>query len=489
MERNFIDRYIKIPIALLISLLMFTGCGIIAFNSPETEGETVTQAPIETEPPYEVSEYEKYDVNFSQQLKKYLRDVADADYGGGSFLIATPKPSLVTIDDSVSTVMSKNIELRNNYIKTNYNITVSAKNVNPQIMFDEIKNAIKSVSYYSDLIMIPQSQLGSFAVAGNLANLLSLPGFNADAPYYNASSIEAGGGGTKLYGVAGAASIDPDCLTGVFFNKTMLDAVTDDNIYRLVKDGAWTWDKLLEYSNAVSGAAGEGYSIGTQNTALYIEDLIFTSTGMKYVRGSEEGLPQIAFTSDEADPIVELIKSVTGHEKKYTDNLSAINAFAEGKTLFLIDKLNTMKTIVNSPCDWGVLPLPKRTAEQDGYKTLVNSDEALVYAVVPTVTDSQKAANMLALINIVAYGDTPEAYAEEAMSYYLRDNASAGCVETIINSATFDLAFGFSSTNDSISSATFQAIRYPANGHRSVEHYLNTYGGSFNRAMRRLFEE
>ncbi|MBQ7836689.1 MAG: extracellular solute-binding protein [Clostridia bacterium] len=487
MTKQFIDKYIKIPLSLLLTLFLLTSCGIVAFNTPETEGATETSVTIETEPPYQVSEYEQYDKNYSKELSRFLQEIPDADYGGGSFLIATPKPSLVLGDETVSTVLSKNLETRNNYIQTEYNITVSAKNVNPQIMFDEIKIAIKSVSYYADLIMIPQNELGRFAVAGCVTNLSSLPGFNANAKYYNASSVEAGGGKGKIYGVAGPASVDPDCLSAVFFNKSLMSEITEDNVYKLVRDGQWTWDKFLEYSNAVSTIEGDYYSIGTQNTALYIEDLIFISAGMKYSSCDGVDLPKIAFTAETADPIVELIKQVKNHEKKYTDNLSAISAFSSGNTLFLIDDLSTMKTISSSICDWGVLPLPKKTAEQKAYTTLVSSEDALVYSVVPTVSDSQKSANLLALLNIVAYGDTPEAYAEEALSYYLRDNSSAGMVETIINSATFDLVYGYSVSYDTISTSTFQAIRYPSNGHRSVDYYLRAYGGSFNYAVQRLF--
>ena len=487
MIKHFIDKYIKLPLCLLLALSFLTSCGIVVFNSPKTEGETTAPISIETEPPYQVTEHKPYDKNYSKEVSRFLQEIPDADYGGGSFLIATPKPSLVTSDDTVSTVLSKNLEIRNNYVQTEYNITVSAKNVNPKTLYDETKIAVKSATYYADLIMIPQNELGKFAVAGTVANLSSLPGFNSKASYYNASSVEAGGGKGKIYGIAGPASVDTDCLSAVFFNKTLMAEVTGDNVYQLVRDGSWTWDKFLEYSNAVASLEGTYYSVGTQNTALYIEDLIFVSAGMKYSSCDGVDLPKIAFTAETADPIVELIKQVKNHEKKYGDNLSAISAFASGNTLFLIDDLNTMKTIANSACDWGVLPLPKKTADQKEYMSLVSSEDALVYSVVPTVSDSQKSANILALINIVAYGDTPEAYAEEALSYYLRDNSSAAMVETIVKSATFDFVFGYSISYDTISTSTFQAIRYPSNGHRSVDYYLRAYTGSFNYAVQRLF--
>ncbi len=489
MRRKLIDKYIKIPILILAALLFLSSCGIIAFNPPanDNEGES-TEAP-DTKEPYQVSEYEKHDVNFSQEKKKFMFDLTNADYGGGSFLIATPKPHLITPDENTSAILSKRLENRNIFVQNEYNITISSKNVNPQIIFDEIKIAVKSSSYYADLIMIPQSNLGKFAVSGNIANLNSLPGINLDGSYYNASSKEAGGSASKIYGIAGPASIDTSSVSAVFFNKTMLSSVTEENIYKLVDNGSWTWDKFLQYADAVSTMEGEHFSVGTQNTALFIEDLIFISSGLKYVSVADGGMPQIAFTAEQADPIVDLIKSVTGHEKKYTNNLAAIDAFASGNTLFLIDKLSTMETLANSKADWGVVPIPKKSAEQKSYSTLVSADDALVFCVVPTVSDTQKVSNILAILNIAAYGDTAEAYAEDAMSYYLRDNSSVKMVETILNSAVFDLSHAYATTNDSIPSATYASVRYPAQGHRSVSHYLNTYTRYFNNAMARLFED
>ena len=146
MKLKFFDKYIKNAVCIIISVLMLSGCGIIAFNSPPSGVEEETTLPPETQPPYQVSEYEKYDPNYSKELSKFMKDVADADYGGGSFLIATPKSGIIVPDETVGAVLSKEMELRNEFLKNQLNIVVAEKKVDSETMYNQIPLAIKSSS-------------------------------------------------------------------------------------------------------------------------------------------------------------------------------------------------------------------------------------------------------------------------------------------------------------------------------------------------------
>ncbi len=489
MKLKSFDKYVKIPLCILLSLLMLSSCGIIAINPPSFEDEEETTEAPETNPPYQVSEYEKYEANYSKEVAKFMHDVTDADYGGGSFLIATPKSALIVPDETVGAVLSKEMELRNAFIESELNIVVAEKKVDKNLMYDEIRQAIKSVSYYADLILINQSDIGKYAMGGAIANLSSLPGINLTADYYNYSSVEAGGGASKIYGVAGNASLDMDALSAVFYNKDLLAQITEENPYSLVDNGSWTWAKFLEYANGVSGLGDGYYSFGSQNAAMYLSDLIYISCGQKFVNVPQSAMPQIAFTADSAAPIIDTIKSVLNHEKRNDNSLEAISSFASGNTLFLIDKLSTMKSIANSKANWGVLPLPKYNAEQKEYKTLAYGEDAMFFAMVPTVSDTQKVSNVLAMLNIASYGDLPSAYAGDAMSYWLRDNASTRMVDKIMNSATYDFAYSYSNVKNSIASATFTAIRNPSIGVSSVANYLNSWTRRFNSDVYNMFKD
>ncbi len=484
----FFYKFLKSAACIALCLCMLSSCGVIVFNSPSSPDDMAeTAAPVETNDPYEVVEHEPYQSDYAEKTSKFLKDIKNTDYNGGTFLIANAKAPLITADENCTTVISQEYEYRNAYVNETLNIMLAEKMVNPDTMYSEIKQAVKSDTYYADLILIPQTKIGEYAADGLIANLSTLPSINFEAEYFNSSAIGAAGGNSKVYAVAGDANTSYESLSAVFFNKTLLSQITGDDLYNLVDEGGWTWAKFLEYSDAVASLEGEYYSFGAQNTVMYLQDLIFVSSGLQFVNSAYNHMPQIAFSAENATPVVDMIKSVTNHTKRNNNNLEAITAFANGNTLFLIDKLSTMSTLANSAADWGVVPLPKLSAEQTEYKTLAFADDALFFAMVPTVSDTQKIADVLAMINISSYGETVDSFTNNAMYYYLRDNASARNVSRIIKSTYYDLSYSFSSEAKAISTATYINIRNSSTNFYSVQSYLKSWARSFDNAMIKLF--
>jgi len=482
------SRYITGATCLLLCAAMLSGCGIIAFNSPDLPDDLEeTYKSAETDEPYSVQEYEKYVSDYADLQRKFANDTSDSDYGGGTFLIANTKEKMIVPDENTGAVLSKEYERRNAVVEAELNIMLAEKLVQSETLYSEVKQAVKSSSYYADLILIPQAEIGTYATDGLIANLAGLPGIKFDREYYNSSSVAATGGNSKVYGIAGDACTDYDSLSAVYFNKSLLSQITGEDIYKLVDDGAWTWTKLLEYADAVSSLEGDYYSVGAQNTVMYLQDLIFVSSGLQFVDCSYGEMPQIAFTAETANPVVDLIKKVMNHPKRNNNNLDAITAFAGGNTLFLIDTLATMKTLSSSSADWGIVPLPKGSAQQESYRTLAFAENAMFFAMVPTVSDSRKISDVLAMLNIASYGDTPDAFAENAMTYYLRDNASTKNVALIINSAVYDFSYSFASEAKAISNATHMNIRNSSTNFYNVQSYLNSWTRAFNNAVNSLF--
>ena len=484
MNWKFIKNLGKGAVCLCVSASMMCSCGIIAINRPA--GNTDTESETEAETLYQVSEYEKYSANYSDQIVKFMFDVNDADYGGGSFLVATPKPATIYPDETEGAILSKAVAERNDYIKEQLNIDVTAKYVDPNLLYDEMRTAVRSESYYADLVMFPQAQLGAHAVAGNLVNLYSMPGLNLNGGYFDQTAVDAGGGASKVYALAGPASLNPDCLSGVYFNKDIITSLGLISPYDLVNSGNWTWEKYFEYV-ANANIANGVYSYGTQNTSLYLADLIYFSCGGRLVTVEEGPMPTVAIDLEWTQPVIQLANRVFIDPNRNPGNMTAIDDFAAGNTIFLIDELSTMEALANSAANWGVLPLPKYTADQAGYKTLAFYDDALFFGVVPTITDSDKTTNLLTILNIASYGEMGDAYAENSMCYYLRDNESAKMVDIIMDSAIYDLSYSYAINYDAIATATYTAIRNPATGYREVAYYVNGWTHSFNSAMYRLF--
>ena len=477
------NKFLRLVCALTAAALL-SSCGVITVNTPsapaETEGDTE-----ETKPSYEVSEYEKWSENYGKETKAFMRDLVKADYNGAVFQIATPKAGCVVPDESIGAVISASYVERNAAIEDYFNISITEKAVNIDTMYEEAVAAVKSGEYYADLIMLPQSYICSFATRGILLNLNTLPNFNSEGGYYSASGVQSGGGFGKLYAVSGPASLTSGTASVVYFNRDLVDAAGLESLYDLVDGGEWTWDKFKECGAAALGLGV--YSFGTQNNQINFPDTVYFSCGGRFVMSEAGGAPTVCMDADFGNTVTALCASLLADPLYYSDSMSAIEAFSTGKMMFLVDSADTAKTLANSEADWGVLPLPKYNAEQENYYSLASDTNSLFFACLPTVTDVARVSNVLAMLNIVSYGEQSDALALDAMSYYLRDNDSGRMLDKALDGVVYDFAYSFSPYHQAVSSISYVALRNPTAGMSTVTGYLNTWTGAFNTAVYRLF--
>lgn len=478
-------RVICTAVALLsCAVLSLSGCGIFMLNNPSGEKKPETTDTQALEPQ---SDFETVKNSYSRKLTQFKMTLSKEKYGGASVKIASTKSNTVVPDETVSTTLSKELERRNTYVEEMLDVSITAVQSDEQTMLEEMQAAVRAGAYYADLIEFPQSYISIYGAAGVLMNLQSLPGLYLDAEYFNSTGTSAGTGGDMIYALTGYASLNPDALSAVFFNKGLMDQLQMESPYALVDRGEWTMDKYLEYTTALSTLDGGYYSYAAQNTATYLPDLLFFSGGQRLTHSERGAYPYINFNAADTADLFAKMSAIVYDEKAYGNALSGISAFNEGNTLFLIDRLNTMPSIANSSVEWGVLPLPKYSAAQESYASLAYYEDAMFFGAVPTISDVQKASDVLMALNMISYGMSADAWVQNASYLYLRDNDSIRMLDIVLKNAVYDFAYTFSNSNNAIPSATFSAVRNTTGGISSLQRYLDMWGARFESAMYQLF--
>lgn len=480
MTAKFLSKCKTAVVLISILLLIFPlfGCGIIIINDMSENSVSKYETDkkfFETETAYIPVEYTLYqnDVNSYAMAEKYLSDLPQRDFDGAVFFITTPDTDYIDPDNTESNVSKKIIE-RNRIIEDQYNISVITSLTDASTILREVKNAVASDSYYTDLMMIPVYMTGQFRMAKVLMNLRSLPFLDLDAPYFNRESAAMTSGGYETYGVAGYASLSPSAFSAVYFSRDIVKEAGMAMPYSLVTAGKWTWDKFFEYTSAVTDINGQGekrlYTVGSQNNASRIADLIFASCGNTYVSAAEKSVPKISFTSASAQYAVNTAhKILTDPDAVMDSTAGAISCFTNGEMLFLVEYLYVMPWMTNSAADWGVLPLPTEN-EGDAYRTLVSNNE-LIFTVPANHTNGEMASVILSALNAGTYGYLYDEYVENNMIHVLRDNDSVNMLETILKTASFDFALAFGNAYPSISAGTYGLIRNAAVSNDLAERY------------------
>ncbi|MBQ7669246.1 MAG: extracellular solute-binding protein [Clostridia bacterium] len=487
--------YKIIALAAAFSMLFaLTSC--ININKPDgltTEsGETDTEPTSETDGNETQSDEPDYNIvenQFINQINAYLNLAGSADFGGASFLIASPSTSLIDGEDK-GLFLSELYEARNRDVEDKYNVVISTKKVDLNSMYDQLSAAKYTGEFYADSVMIPQYAVQRFAVSGLLLNMNSLPFLDLDSGFNIESAVNAGSGRSTVWAVAGWSTLDEDILTGVFFNKDLVKETGLEDPYKLAHDDRWTWDAFFEYTSAVSGLDGTDgekiYSYGSQNAYISLADSVYFSEGNTFVSSGLGTTPVISVDAESSSHTFETFRKLYDDENKIQNSLDAIKIFADGGAMFLIDQLGTMKTIKNSKAVWGILPMPKKDVSQENYISLMPSDSMMI-AVPNSNSGTEKAGRVISALNICSVGYLIDYYLTNAMYYYLRDNSSIENVEKICYSAVWDMAYTIGGYDSFIPNSTYFAVRDVFENGHDIQNYLDYYSSGANATLSRFF--
>jgi len=488
-EERYMSNYIrKIGFFLLIAVFLnLTGCGLVVINYdklgidrettaatteiPETVG-IVTEVTEEitsivttevTEETYIVTTEEKY----ADIIEDDLAQTPEKDYGNVQFKITTPDKSALAPENDIEFVSEALFE-RNKLVGEKHSVSIIVSSVEYEVYFEEVSTAVKAGTYHSDLLMLPQKMVGSFATSGLLTNMRSIPGLDLGAEYFNQSSVEAAAGGVYSYALAGHASLQPYTLPAVFFNKNIASELGVDP-YALVSSGEWTWEKFFEISSSAASMDGV-YSWASSDVGDELYDIVFASTGLKMVNSGLLKTPSLGFDGETTAGVSELLAKLSTDTNALGHSEGSLDSFKDGKGIFLMNKLATIPSLSDCKAQNGILPIPKNSND-DSYATLASPD-SLMFACPAGLTTPDKSAVILMSLNAASANVVKDSYIKYLQYNYLRDNDSANMLDQIFESIVYDFSYTFGNIYPEIADATYTTIRESVLPENTIEGLL-----------------
>ena len=234
----------------------------------------------------------------------------------------------------------------------------------------------------------------------------------------------------------------------MFYNQTQLEAIcgedANNELYSLVKEGGWTWEKLEQYAKQF-GSGDE--SLGGDGKYGFILNshafrATFASMDTKFDQKDANGLMFYPDTpSERLVNSVELINEITempnamftggGDDAQATQN----KLFAAGNVLFYPQVLQAARSITSTMEEnFGLVPYPKYDEFQDDYKTICKSSVSAVgiMSTVVTSDDQLVVGTVLEALCMEGYkGVIPAYYNTALQKQYLNDVRSTEMLETI----------------------------------------------------------
>ena len=438
-------KLLAATLALATLLPAFAACGT-------SGGDTASQSPSQSEAQVTETTRELTD----EEKRALLKDnVPTKDYGGKDYNVLSRVNFAYEFNSELTgDVMDDAIYNRNLTIEDRFNIKIKTITLgDTNNAYDVLKDADAAVMAGDDaynLVSAYTYRSAPGSLNGCYADLLTLAPLEFSQPWWSQGFVDAVTINNHAYVATGSLSIlFHEVTLGVFFNKQLAKDNGINDMYGIVRDGDWTFDKLIELSEkAARDLNGDGkmdeqdcWGIGVNRYThvdcfQYAFDVPITTRDAK-------GLPVFSVNCEKMATMTAKLVNFLNTDYAYICN-DGTRGFKEGmfennQGLFMTSWLGNAADLREMDADFGIIPYPKYDKAQEKYQTYY-LDRTSSF-VIPITTDLNYTASIAEAMACESYKTVVPAFYDTALkSKYARDDDSQEMIDIILEGVVFDFA-------------------------------------------------
>ncbi len=305
-----------------------------------------------------------------------------------------------------------------------------------------------------DLVNHIGTYLTPFMPAGCFLNLADNEILDFEKPWHFNYVIDNLRVGNRLYGVSSWFDFNTISRSSIlFFNMEMAENYNVGDIYQMVYDGTWTYDKLMEICESVgSDVNNDGiyddsdiYGMAGRQDAWFQQ--VYT-TGYTFITTNEDGTLRVSDMDDRLigafDTVHKIFdanwyQSFATYGQPARDTAIMLDGFNNNRILFMISLLsNASSQVLRDGGKFGLLPTPKFTDDMEyGAATLP------AISCIPVTTGNVRTTSIiLEALAAGAYKIMRPAYFDVALSYkYVNDATSREMLDIALSNLYCDFGY------------------------------------------------
>ena len=446
--------------SLLLAMLMLTSvvaCGGKDTSDPQNNGDVTTAATTNaaaadtTSATEATTEAPKYPALPEKDMQGYELRFLNYDDSYLTWSINQLDANEVTAD-----LLSDAIYERNTRIEEAYNCVISEVLVGRP---DEVLGGlVASGDVGAEVVLLYDEKIAGHYTSGHLLTWDNLSYIDYEQPYWSYDATQTFNVGGKIFAATGDFSLSMSTRSFVLmYNKDLYSELgLKEDLYQLARDGKWTMEKMVAVSeSAVADLNGDGAMNAaddrfgsTGSIKLYFGSLV-TGAGVKYVERDAEGGLKLATTGNEyaINVMSDILAKHNNTPNAFLIQTSDINSsgsastmFRNGQTIFQGCAMKTVTNYRDMESDFGILPFPKYSEEQESYHALTSGGAMATLPVTLQESDYENVGLILEAMSRDSYESVVPTYKEIALkSKYARDAGSADMLDIIFSSATYDV--------------------------------------------------
>ncbi len=286
---------------------------------------------------------------------------------------------------------------RNTAVTNKYGIEiVSVRKFNDTIS-TTFTNSVKAGEKIYDVLHANGTTTMSLAVNGYLTDMNDLPYVNYNNPWWMGMVMETSSiSGNNAFAIGDTNIQSFTAVSAVYFNKELVKNLNLDDPYKVVKDGKWIIDKMYTYcAAAVSDLNGDGLMNVNDRYGIifnaYAWAPFFYGSGLCIIQKDANDLPYLNLNDEKVyntlSKVVDFLADTQVQEcSSWVTIDDMAGKFQNGNSMFYVQLMYTVMTMRGGELDFGILPIPKASEEQDGYFSYIHNKSS--YTSIPkTNTD------------------------------------------------------------------------------------------------------
>ncbi|MBE6634070.1 MAG: hypothetical protein E7620_07000 [Ruminococcaceae bacterium] len=369
----------------------------------------------------------------------YLDQLPVRDYDLEEFhvLCTSQTKNFYSVTEADKDPVSVSVYNRDMAVEERYNIVFKYTDLNgnrdgQDEFLTTLKNSVTMGSDGFDLVVGQNYYCLPVAAEGNLYDLASSPFLHWDEKWYSSKINDNAAIHGKIFGGSGSYIMSQiSYAMATFYCKELFEArYPDTDLYEMVREGEWTYEKLYEYTADVYNDTNPNYRRDDNDDFGYV----YNGHGIAASVAASE--TPITSLDDEGKLTVKnyyndhLVDVFEKYSLFYNDSRGTYKAgtdygpaelLGRGRTIFACAQLGALHDcadLKNSELHFGVLPMPMLDTDQEEYYTYTMRWE-LFY--IPTNADFERSAIILEYLNYTTEKYVIPAYWDEALTLRAAD--------------------------------------------------------------------
>lgn len=409
----------------------------------------------------------------TEEQARTWNDLPKTDYDNADFVIlgrdygVWSSADLQVDETQLSTKLNSAVYSRNTSVELRHGIRIVSKNLSDSALKTMIEQQVLNGENTYDLYDLPIYLWGQTLQKGYLSNLLDSKILDLEESWWDTSFVQGMTMYEQLYGVVGDATyVDKLATWSVIFNTDMITKYEiESNPYDLVDSGAWTIAEMLTMAQTVNTNNGEltmnleegdVYGIvGEDYNAL----VLMQGCGMQIAEFDEDKgiVVNLYERSERANNIfLSIYDLVADSTLTYNANIwptddrhaRSRNFFRSQQALFMVAGVNNIVNYFSDfEYDYGILPIPKETSDQDRYYCGISDYGFLVFGIPTNARSNEMSATVLQAMTARGQSTVRPVLYDDILKYGAsRDPDSARMLDVIYSSRVYDIAIAFDMT-------------------------------------------